>query len=87
MCSVDNALALSLYIYIHYYDLLTQLINSCLDCGVMPSIWKVGCITAMPKGSSLKVPGDWRPVSILQFGNVWYIMNWFIIFSAITILY
>ena len=59
VCVVWIMLSLYLYTFVYTtYDLLTQLINCCLDCGVMPSTWKVGCITPMPKGSSLKVPGD-----------------------------
>ena len=43
----------------------TYLINECLRCGVMPRKWKIGYVTPMPKGSSLKKPGNWRPVSVL----------------------
>ena len=42
----------------------TYLINECLQCGIMPDAWKIGYVTPMPKGSSNKKPGDWRPVSV-----------------------
>ena len=43
----------------------TFLIIECIRCGVMPRKWKIGYITQMPKGKSLKNPGDWRPVFVL----------------------
>ena len=43
----------------------TFMINECIRCGVMLDKWKIGYITPMPKGRSLKNPGDWRPASVL----------------------
>ena len=45
----------------------TFMINECIKCGVMPVKWKVGYVTPMPKGNSVRNPGDWRPVSVLPF--------------------
>ena len=45
----------------------TFMINECIRCGVMPVKWNIGYITPMPKGKSLKNPGDWSPVSVLPF--------------------
>ena len=43
----------------------TFMINECIRCEVMPTKWKVGYVTPMPKGKSVKNPSDWRPVSVL----------------------
>ena len=43
----------------------TFMINECIRCGVMPVKWKIGCVSPMPKGKSVRNPGDWRPVSVL----------------------
>ena len=43
----------------------TYLMNECLESGIMPTKWKIGCISPMPKGKGSTSPGDWRPVSVL----------------------
>ena len=45
----------------------THLINECLRLSVMPTKWKKGTITPMPKGKVTANPNDWRPVSVLPF--------------------
>ena len=46
---------------------ITYLINECLRLSIMPTQWKVGIITPLPKGTTSSNPGDWRPVSVLPF--------------------
>ena len=44
---------------------VTYLINVCLDKSIMPSQWKVGTVTPIPKGSPSLNMGDYRPISVL----------------------
>ena len=43
----------------------THLINECLDLACMPTEWKVGIVSPIPKGLPSLNPGDYRPVSVL----------------------
>ena len=44
---------------------LTYLINVCLDKSIMPTQWKVGTVTPIPKGAPSLNMGDYRPISVL----------------------
>lgn len=46
-------------------DSLHKLFNRSLSTGIFPSDWKLGRITAIPKGSNRKVPSGYRPISVL----------------------
>ena len=43
----------------------TFLINVCLDKSVLPSTWKKGTITPIPKMTLCTSPSDYRPISVL----------------------
>ena len=43
----------------------THLINECLDLCVMPTEWKVGTVSPIPKGPPSLSMGDYRPISVL----------------------
>ena len=43
----------------------TYLINECLDQSVMPTEWKAGTVTPVPKGIPTLNMGDYRPISVL----------------------
>ena len=43
----------------------THLINVCLDKSKMPTQWKVGTVTPIPKGAPSLNMGDYRPISVL----------------------
>ena len=44
---------------------LTYLINECLNLSIMPTEWKVGTVTPIPKGTPTLNMGDYRPISVL----------------------
>ena len=46
---------------------ITHLINECLRLSIMPTNWKVGIVTPMPKGRTTTNRCDWRPVSVLPY--------------------
>ena len=44
---------------------LTYLLNKCLDTSTMPTVWKIGTITPVPKAGPSKSASDYRPISCL----------------------
>ena len=46
-------------------DPLHKLFNLSLSTGTFPSDWKLGRITAMPKGANNKLPSGYQPISVL----------------------
>ena len=47
-------------------DQLHKLFNLSLSTGTFPSDWKLGRITAIPKGADNKLPSGYRPISVPQ---------------------
>ena len=43
----------------------THLINECLNQSIMPTEWKVGTVSPIPKGTPSLNLGDYRPISVL----------------------
>ena len=46
-------------------DSLHKLFNLSLSTGTFPSDWKLGRITAIPKGTNSELPSGYRPISVL----------------------
>ena len=46
-------------------DSLHKLFNLSISTGILPTDWKVGRITPIPKGTNNSLPSGYRPISML----------------------
>ena len=44
---------------------LVNLFNCSIETGIFPDAWAIAKVTPIPKSGNLKLPKNWRPISIL----------------------